>query len=308
MTSSGPRHQNTTVNCPQHRPSAPSSTSSSANSRQPRNDTVVCGYKKCGHPGHMTKNCNRHKKDAQANLLPKSKSSTSQPPAPARPQYPAHANMATAMIETLPNDSPSTSEGKSLPLPISSFAVSFSDHHLSQNDDALSPLALALEGIEGNGFSAFAHLYTLPSIATFVTTHMSSNESLRICADLYHRCASTAPTLQRSAFCFMATLDSCLQSESLKFTPRLCAQVANIFNALLDSGTTHHIVRSCAAFCSQYNVAGALPIKTANCGYLTTYAVGDVSFDVLYKGQQVQLTLHDCLHAPDAPIDLISVC
>ena len=41
-----------------------------------------------------------------------------------------------------------------------------------------------------------------------------------------------------------------------------------------------------------------MPMKTANCGSLTTLGIGD---------KTVVWTLTNCLHAPDVPINLISV-
>ena len=51
----------------------------------------------------------------------------------------------------------------------------------------------------------------------------------------------------------------------------------------------------------------AVPVKTANCGILKTLACGDVKFHVPFGQQQIILTLRDCLHAPDAPLNLLSV-
>lgn len=283
-----------------------------------RENSYKCTYEKCGLSGHTIEYCKRRKEDMEKDALPgsagKSKSSSSsQPTNQPRVPHTARANMATAVGDTPSSDPPD--EGKSPSPSAPSFAVSFAESHFPQTDDVTSPFGLALGEDAGEGFSALGRAtYTLPSLATFVSAVTSSNEIPRLCADLYRPCdvPSNRPAelpahdiFSRSsqAFCFMATPDI-----PSKFTPRLRARVANIFNALLDSGTTHHIIRSRAAFCSRYDTSGALPIKTANCGYLLTYAIGDVSFDVIFKGQTVRLTLRDCLHAPDAPIDLISVC
>ena len=51
----------------------------------------------------------------------------------------------------------------------------------------------------------------------------------------------------------------------------------------------------------------ATPVKTANCGFLQTLARGSVRFRVTSGGRTVTFILNDCLHAPDAPINLISV-
>jgi hypothetical protein len=56
-----------------------------------------------------------------------------------------------------------------------------------------------------------------------------------------------------------------------------------------------------------YNVDGAIPVKTANCGFLTTLAIGDVKVRLIIGDKTVFWTLKNCLHAPDVPINLISV-
>jgi hypothetical protein len=52
---------------------------------------------------------------------------------------------------------------------------------------------------------------------------------------------------------------------------------------------------------------GAVPVKTANCGFLTTLVIGDVEFHLVINGKKIVWTLKNCLHALDVPINLISV-
>jgi len=89
-------------------------------------------------------------------------------------------------------------------------------------------------------------------------------------------------------------------SPSVFFTPTFP------FNSLLDSGCTHYIIRDRALFWT-YDTTLATPVKTANCGFLPTLARGCVRFRVASGGRSVTFILRDCLHAPDAPINLISV-
>ncbi|KAF5387864.1 hypothetical protein D9615_000299 [Tricholomella constricta] len=51
----------------------------------------------------------------------------------------------------------------------------------------------------------------------------------------------------------------------------------------------------------------AVPVGTANCGTLTTLAKGEVRFRLTLDGVDQVVSLQDCLHAPDVPINLISV-
>lgn len=51
----------------------------------------------------------------------------------------------------------------------------------------------------------------------------------------------------------------------------------------------------------------ATPVKTANCGFLKTLGHGSVCFHIHSAGRSCTFVLKDCLHAPDAPINLLSV-
>ena len=78
------------------------------------------------------------------------------------------------------------------------------------------------------------------------------------------------------------------------------------FNSCLDSGCTDHIVTDHKLFHS-YDTSGAVDIGTANCGSPSAIASGDVVFRLLFRDRFVLFTLRNCLYAPDAPINLISV-
>ena len=58
------------------------------------------------------------------------------------------------------------------------------------------------------------------------------------------------------------------------------------FNSLLDSGCTHHIFHDRALFW-EYNTTQAVPVKTTNCGFLSTLARGTVCFRVTSGGHSV---------------------
>ena len=78
------------------------------------------------------------------------------------------------------------------------------------------------------------------------------------------------------------------------------------FNTCLDSGCTDHIIRDRQLF-ETYDTNGAVDVGTANCGSLSAKASGDVSFRLPHGTRYIIFTLRNCLHAPDAPINLISV-
>jgi len=89
------------------------------------------------------------------------------------------------------------------------------------------------------------------------------------------------------------------------FTSSALLSLIALFNALLYSGCTHHIIRDRSLF-SNY-VTRKIAVGTANCGSLQALGTGDVSFRSSYGDRRVLFTLHGCLHAPDAPINLLSV-
>ena len=78
-----------------------------------------------------------------------------------------------------------------------------------------------------------------------------------------------------------------------------------LFNALLDSGCTHHIIRDCALFTNY--IEKEISVGTANCGSLEALGTGDVDFHYSYSDRFVIFTLKGCLHAPSAPTNLLSV-
>jgi hypothetical protein len=84
------------------------------------------------------------------------------------------------------------------------------------------------------------------------------------------------------------------------------ASISNLFNTILDSGCTNHIIQDCSLFWT-YNTSLAVPVKTANCGILETFAKGDVKFRIQSGARSIVFTLCDCLHALGAPINLLSV-
>src|ERR1700678_3341839 len=78
------------------------------------------------------------------------------------------------------------------------------------------------------------------------------------------------------------------------------------YNAVLDSTCTNHNFRDRNVF-HTYNTDGAVPVKTANCGLLTTLAVGDVKIKLTIGNKVITWTLQNCFNAPDVPINLVSV-
>ncbi|KAJ3566024.1 hypothetical protein NP233_g7264 [Leucocoprinus birnbaumii] len=78
------------------------------------------------------------------------------------------------------------------------------------------------------------------------------------------------------------------------------------FIALLDPGSTHHIFRQ-RAFFNEIDFSKRLSMTMANSSSLQTLGTGSVT--IRFKGPNTvfDITLKNCLYAPSAPINLISV-
>ena len=81
--------------------------------------------------------------------------------------------------------------------------------------------------------------------------------------------------------------------------------MANSFNTLLDSGCTRHVVRDRALF---HDFAEkSVSVGTATYSSLDALGSGDVEFHYPFGDRNVIFTLRDCLYAPTAPVNLLSV-
>jgi len=129
----------------------------------------------------------------------------------------------------------------------------------------------------------------LPPIANLSVASFMPNTDLR--EDVYDR--SDFKLFPHMA---MATVD---------FNSTALLSLLTTYNALLDSGCTHHIVRDRLLFRS-YS-AKVVSIGTANCGSLEALGTGDVEFRHPFGERHVIFTLKGCLYAPSAPINLLSV-
>jgi hypothetical protein len=109
----------------------------------------------------------------------------------------------------------------------------------------------------------------------------------------------------------MSTIIRPSDFESTLITPAYLVSSKIMHNSVLDSACTQHIIRNKSLFWS-YDPAGAKSVGTANCGTLQTLAAGDVKLRLTIDDGDgapihVNWTLRNCLHAPDCPINLISV-
>ena len=76
-------------------------------------------------------------------------------------------------------------------------------------------------------------------------------------------------------------------------SPACFSSISTLFNSILDSGCTHHIIWDRSLFWT-YHVSQAIPVKTANCGTLKTLAKGDVKMRLQCGSQSIVLTFRDC--------------
>lgn len=108
----------------------------------------------------------------------------------------------------------------------------------------------------------------------------------------------------------MPNLDEPISSPLYKFIqkegPVAFAAFKQQYNSILDSGCTNHIFCDRSVFWT-YDPERAVSVQTVNCGALCTLAHGDVKFRVQCGSDSIVVTLRNCLHAPDVPLNLLSV-
>src|SRR5260221_1006750 len=100
---------------------------------------------------------------------------------------------------------------------------------------------------------------------------------------------------------------SCVMAEELSMKDFTSLLLANGNPAcILDSGTSSHLLKDRDVFWT-YNATSARPMKTANHGILQTKASGNCLIRLTMRGVTTTVKLQDCLHAPDACVNLLSV-
>ena len=161
-------------------------------------------------------------------------------------------------------------------------AFSFSDQPLPPDDIIITPPSPDIPPMPDSEFF-------LPPVANLCVTPFSTNSDLR--GSLYNWCDLKFP----SPTAFASTV-----IESAAFL-----SMVNSYNALLDSGCTHHIIRDWALF--RTFATRSISVGTANCGSLDALGSGDVEFRYPFGDRFVIFTLRGCLFAPSAPINLLSV-
>ena len=129
----------------------------------------------------------------------------------------------------------------------------------------------------------------IPPIANLCVTSDIPNSDIR--HDLYDRCLIKSP--------------SPLVFAAVDFQSAALVSMVSLYNALLDSGCTHHIIRDRALFLTY--LEKPVSVGTANCGSLAALGTGNVDFRYPFGDRTIVFTLRDCLYAPDAPINLLSV-
>ena len=82
--------------------------------------------------------------------------------------------------------------------------------------------------------------------------------------------------------------------------------VVNSLSTLLNSSATLHLVKSHEYFW-MYNEEEAQSVKMANLGILQTCASGTCVARYTHNGVSMKVKLRDCLHAPNAYVNLLSV-
>jgi len=109
----------------------------------------------------------------------------------------------------------------------------------------------------------------------------------------------------------MSTITKSSDLRSTLITPAYLISLKITQNLVLDPTCTQHIICDRSLFWS-YDPAGAKSVRTTNCGTLEMLATGDIKLWLTVDDGSgvpihVNWTLRNCLHAPDCPINLISI-
>ena len=117
---------------------------------------------------------------------------------------------------------------------------------------------------------------------------------------------SSAPAPAPSPDTYVGDLSCAIAEEDI--TKHLTALLSanGGFASILDSGTSSHLLKDRDVFWT-YEATQARPMKTANQGILQTKASGDCLIRLTLGSTTTTVKLRDCLHAPSACVNLLSV-
>ena len=111
-----------------------------------------------------------------------------------------------------------------------------------------------------------------------------------------------SPRAEAATITFFGDL-SCASTIEL---PDVSSLLPIIFSTILDSGTMSTLIKDQAYFWS-YSTENVVTVRTSNHGTLPTYGCGDCVALLTINGQKHRVCLSNCLHAPSATINLLSV-
>lgn len=97
-----------------------------------------------------------------------------------------------------------------------------------------------------------------------------------------------------------------LSPESMPKPEDLVCIASQTLSTILDSGTMSTLIMDKKFFWT-YNTSDQITVKTANHGKLITSASGDCVTDLTVAGRMQCIRLSECLHAPGAMVNLLSV-
>src|SRR5258705_1500487 len=115
---------------------------------------------------------------------------------------------------------------------------------------------------------------------------------------------TSSPTLNLNTYVGDLSCAITEQSSSKDFAALLSASGG--FASILNSGTSSHLLKDRDVFWT-YKVTQAQPMKTANQGILQMKASGNCLVRLTLGNITTTIKLHDCLHAPSACVNLLSI-
>lgn len=115
--------------------------------------------------------------------------------------------------------------------------------------------------------------------------------------------SSSTPTCECKLSC--AVIEEC-EDDTFPSAEDIACIAEQSLSTILDSGTTSTLIMAHEYFWTYSNDSRVM-VKTANHGKLPTMGRSDCVADLMINGQVSHLRLTDCLHAPGALVNLLSV-
>lgn len=135
-----------------------------------------------------------------------------------------------------------------------------------------------------------------------ITAAANGNESKSTAME-----ASAVTAEHRNLACaIIKELPSLDSPDSFPSPDNIACITQQTLSTILNSGTTSNLIMDRSTFWD-YSESSSVTVKTVNHGKLSTFGRGTCMTDLMLNNQTFRVTFTDCLHAPGAMINLLSI-